>query len=247
MIATLPMYDRPETRAATDRFWDLIRTHVQGAPEHLSRDGFHWLSPDLLLSQTCSLPYRTGLQDHVSIIATPVHSIPCPAGFYFSNIVLRKDDDRTDLTAFAGARLAINSPLSQSGWAAIDGPARQAGIGFGEILETGSHQESARAVAEGRADICSIDAVTWKMIERWDPFARDLRVLCHTDPTPALPYITALETDPHPIQEALVHAVGALSAEDQETLCLIDVTHIPREHYTSMPIPPAPVTTLSPI
>ena len=114
MIATLPMYDRPETRAATDRFWDLIRTHVQGAPEHLSRDGFHWLSPDLLLSQTCSLPYRTGLQDHVSIIATPVHSIPCPAGFYFSNIVLRKDDDRTDLAAFATHSERCEVPLMPS-------------------------------------------------------------------------------------------------------------------------------------
>lgn len=247
MIATLPMYDRPETRAATDRFWDLIRAHLPGAPEHLSRDGFHWLNPDLLLSQTCSLPYRAGLQDHVSIIATPVHNIPCPAGYYFSNIVVRKDDDRADLKAFSGSRLAINGPLSQSGWAAIDGPAREAGIGFREIIETGSHQASARAVSEGRADICAIDAVTWTMIERWDPFAEGLRVLLRTNPTPALPYITALEMDPHPIQEALVQAVGALSAEDQEILCLIDVTHVPREHYSAMPIPPAPVTTLSPV
>ena len=65
MIATLPMYDRPETRAANDRFWDLIRSHLDEAPEELSRDDFHWLHPDLLLSQTCSLPYRTALQGRV--------------------------------------------------------------------------------------------------------------------------------------------------------------------------------------
>lgn len=247
MIATLPMYDRPETRAATDRFWDLIRAHLPDAPETLARDGFHWLDPDLLLSQTCSLPYRTGLQDHVAIIATPVHNIPCPAGYYFSNVIVRKEDRRTDLKEFSGNRLAINGPLSQSGWAAIDALASEAGVGFDAIIETGSHEESARAVAEDRADICAVDAVAWTMIDRWDPFARELRILCQTDPTPALPYITALGTDPHPIQEALVHAVGALSPGDQEMLCLIDVTHIPSEHYAAMSIPPAPVTTFSPV
>lgn len=243
MIVTLPMYDRPEAQDATDRFYGLIRDHLEGAPPHLSRDGFHWLDPGLLLSQTCSLPYRTGLQDHVTIIATPVHELPCPAGMYFSVVVVRADDERAEFKDYDGARLAVNSPVSQSGWAAIDTHAKESGINFATIHETGAHTESARAVAEGRADICAIDAVTWRMIERWDGFAKSLRLIANTAHTPALPYITAIGQDPRPLQEALVAAVDALSQDDKETLCLIDVTHIPADQYLAMPIPPAPKFT----
>ncbi|MEM9427116.1 MAG: PhnD/SsuA/transferrin family substrate-binding protein [Pseudomonadota bacterium] len=247
MIVTLPMYDRAETHAAHDRFWDLMRAHLPGAPEALTRDGLHWADPDLLLSQTCSLPYRTGLQDCVSIVATPVHDLACPAGYYFSVIVVRADDTRTALSDFAGARIAINSPLSQSGWAAIDALAQEAGITFDVATETGAHQASARAVAEGRADICALDAVSWTMIRRWDGFAEGLRVLTETPPTPALPYITAMGRDARPLQEALVTAVDALSPDDREALCLIDVTHISADRYAHMPIPPAPVLTPEPL
>ena len=247
MIATLPMYDRPETRGANDRFWALIRDNLPGAPEALSRDGLHWVDPDLLLSQTCSLPYRTGLQDCVSIVASPVHDLACPAGYFFSVIVVRADDARTGLGAFDGARLAINSQDSQSGWAAIDDLAQSAGLSFVSITETGAHEASARAVAEGRADICAIDAVSWSMMQRRDAFASDLRVLGETPPTPALPYITAMGRDARPVQEALVIAVDALTPEDQELLCLIDVTHISVEHYALMSIPPAPALTPEPL
>ncbi|MEO0916555.1 MAG: PhnD/SsuA/transferrin family substrate-binding protein [Pseudomonadota bacterium] len=240
MIATLPMYDRPETRDATDRLWASMRAELEDAPETLSRDGYHWTDADLLFSQTCSLPYRTGLQDEVTVVATPVHDLPCAAGHYFSVILVRDDDDRADLPEFRGARLAINSPVSQSGWAAIDALARASDVQFESIFETGSHQASASAVAEGRADICAVDAVSWTMMERWDPFARSLRVITESPPSLALPYITAIERDPRPIQEALLNAVHALSDEDRKTLCLIDVTYFPGHFYASLPIPPTP-------
>lgn len=243
MIATLPMYDRPEAAEAHDRFWALIRDHLPGAPEKLTRGAYHWVDPELLLSQTCSLPFRTGLQDDVTIVATPVHDLPCPAGMYYSVVIVRESDPRETLQSFSGGRLAINSPISQSGWAAIDAVARATGVSFGSVFETGSHAASARAVAEERADFCAIDAVTWTMIERWDAFAGDLRVLCETPPTPALPYVTAIERDPRPLQEALVAAVHALTPEDRKTLCLLDVTYIPPSHYVSLPIPPTPVLT----
>ncbi len=243
MIATLPMYDRPETRAAHDRFWDLIRLHLEEAPETLSRDDFHWLAPDLILSQTCSLPYRTALQGGVTIVATPVHDLPCPAGTYFSAVVVRKNEKRSDIRDFSGAPLAINSPVSQSGWAAIDALAEEAGFRFSTVFDSGSHRESARRVAMGDADICAIDAVSWEMIRKWDDAAEELKVLTTTPPTPSLPYITAMDEDPAPLQEALVSAVHQLSAEDQETLCLIDMTYVPADHYLSLPIPPAPMAS----
>lgn len=247
MIATLPMYDRPETRDAQDRFWDLIRRHLEEAPEALLRDDFHWLAPELVLSQTCSLPYRTALQNGVTIVATPVHDLPCPAGTYFSAVVVRKDEKRRELSDFKDAALAINSPVSQSGWAAIDTLAEEAGFRFSSVFESGSHQESARRVAAGDADICAIDAVSWEMIRKWDDAAEDLKVLTTSPPTPSLPYITAVERDPAPIQEALISAVHELSSEDQNTLCLIDMTYVPPDHYLALPIPPAPIAKPFPI
>ncbi|MEM6610623.1 MAG: PhnD/SsuA/transferrin family substrate-binding protein, partial [Pseudomonadota bacterium] len=186
MIVTLPMYDRPEAQAANDRFYDLIRSFLPDAPETLSRDGYHWLNPDLLLSQTCSLPYRTALQDHVTLVATPVHDLACPAGMYYSVILVRKNDTRGQLAEFKNARLAVNSAVSQSGWAAIDDMAGADGFAFTNIVETGAHAKSALAVADGTCDICAVDAVTWQMIERWDAFAADLKVLATTAHTPAL-------------------------------------------------------------
>ncbi|MEM7720290.1 MAG: PhnD/SsuA/transferrin family substrate-binding protein [Pseudomonadota bacterium] len=247
MIATLPMYDRPETREATDRLWAGIRAELPDAPEVLTRDAYHWTDAELVLSQTCSLPYRTGLQDEVAVVATPVHNLPCAAGHYFSVILVRADDGREALPAFAGARLAINSPVSQSGWAAIDAMAQSARVRFGVVFETGSHDASAVAVAEGRADICAVDAVTWTMIERWDPVAASLRVLAESPPSLALPYITAIERDPRPIQEALLNAVHNLSADDQETLCLVDITYFPGHFYAALPIPPTPTLLPEPV
>ncbi len=101
MIASLPMYDRPSTRAANDRLWqgirDRLRVAGQPAPEALTRSGSpwdHWQHPELILSQTCGLPYRAQLVGQVTLIASPVHDLDCPPGHYFSVIVARADDPR---------------------------------------------------------------------------------------------------------------------------------------------------------
>lgn len=240
MIATLPMYDRPETRAANDRFYTLFRRRFPQAPEHLNRDAPHWLAPDLVLSQTCSLPYRAVLHADVNLVAAPIHRISCPTGYYFSVIIVRQDDPRKAIDEFATGKLVINSRQSQSGWAAIDQLARTLGFRFENITETGSHQASAQAISDGRADIAAIDAVSWQMIQRWDSFASNLRVLGETPPTPALPYITSIFNDIKAIQYALAEAVDTLAEEDKDTLCLDGIADIPAIHYLSLPITPAP-------
>ncbi len=247
MITTLPMYDRPETRAANDRFYSLFRRHFSNAPENLNRDNPHWLAPNLLLSQTCSLPYRAALHTDVNLVATPVHAIDCPAGLYFSAVVVRKDDPRLDFLAFANSDLAINSRLSQSGWAAIDQLARDTKITFKTITETGSHQASAQAVADGHCDIAAIDVVTWTMMKRWDGFTQNLRVLTETQPTPALPYITSIPNDIKLLQLALMDAIDALSPDDKDVLCLEGIVEVSALHYLSQPIPPAPACLSSEI
>ncbi|NNK78215.1 MAG: PhnD/SsuA/transferrin family substrate-binding protein, partial [Litoreibacter sp.] len=195
MIASLPMYDRPETRASNDRFWQLIRNQLEpglASPEELSRTADHWQdweNPELLLSQTCGYPYRTRLHGKTRLVATPVYDLPdCPPGHYYSVLIARKSDPRGGFEDFARARLAYNDALSQSGWAAPQSHAEDTGFRFTDVTQTGAHRTSAQAVASGIADIAAIDAVSWAMIRRWDSFAADLREIGVTAPTPALPY-----------------------------------------------------------
>ncbi|MEM8631420.1 MAG: PhnD/SsuA/transferrin family substrate-binding protein [Pseudomonadota bacterium] len=243
MIASLPMYDRPETRAAHDRFWHLIRSHLPSdieAPERLQRGSDPWTDwrhPDLFLSQTCGLPFRAELHKDLALVATPVHDLPgCPAGYYRSVLVARRTDTREDLHAFRGARLALNDPLSQSGWAAVE----SAGVGFGSGRLTGSHSLSARAVAEGLADIAAIDAVSWAGISRWDVWASDLRIIAETEPTPALPYVTAHPDLVENLSAALAAAADQLSSQERVLLGTSAVIQLTVDRYTEIPLPTVP-------
>lgn len=244
MIAWLGMYDLPALRPMTDRFWAAIRARLPEAPEQLLRvtDPWTlWQSPDLLLAQTCGMPFRTALHEHVQLIGTPDHRLEgCPAGHYRSVLVVRADDTRQTSADFDGARFAYNEPLSQSGWAGPMTHLGRLGIGFGAVLRTGAHLASARAVADKTADMAGIDAVTWALIRAHDPVAGDLRVIDRTDPTPALPYITAAGRDPAPIRAALAQAIDDLAPEDRAALHLHGLVQVPPQAYLAVPTPPGP-------
>ena len=125
MIASLPMYDRPETAAANDRLWTLIREAFGDGPAQLSRgvEGLaHWRDPALLFSQTCGMPYRLHLHGSVSLFGTPVTTLDDPPGHYHSVLIARADDNRRGLRDFQHATLAANMDISQSGWAAPQHP-----------------------------------------------------------------------------------------------------------------------------
>ena len=243
------MYDRPETAAAYDTLWAGVRDHLRrgaiSAPDQLTRGDLAlmagWVSPDLLISQTCSLPYRAKLADRVQIIATPDYALPnCPAGHYNSVYVARRCDGFRDLAAVAGQDFAYNEALSHSGWAAPWADHQARGLNLRPRLRTGSHHASALAVAQGRADYAAIDALTWDMITEYDDFAADLCVIDHTPTSPALPYVTALHRPLAPIYEALLQAITALDATTRKTLRLRGLIQISKTAYLDQPIPPLP-------
>ncbi|WP_371226674.1 phosphate/phosphite/phosphonate ABC transporter substrate-binding protein [Roseovarius sp. 2305UL8-3] len=244
MIASLPMYDLPPSQGANDRFWQAIRQHLGQGPDRLTRDGDlwdHWLADDLILSQTCGYPFRAHLHDKVTLVGTPDYALPgCPPGHYNSVFVARRKDARDSLQEFAGERFAYNEALSQSGWAAPMVHLRALGVGFDDLVQTGGHRASARAVAEGRADIAALDALTWKMICRDDGFTAGLKELGRTTPTPVLPYITSKQNDPAPIYAAIEAVIEDMDEADREMLSLRGIVAIPAETYLAVPTPPAP-------
>lgn len=244
MHASLPMYDFGAVRGATDRFWQAIRTALGQGPKDLIR-GMNvweaWARPDLLLSQTCGLPYRSCLHGTVTLVGTPDYGLPgCAPGEYYSVFLTRADDPRSTLSEFEGARYAVNSATSQSGWAGPILYARDQGVRFGENLRSRAHMASAQAVADGVADIAGIDAVSWHFIQAEQGFDGALKVIDQTPPTPGLPYITALDRDPAPIHTAIAEAITALSDDDRTELCLKGLAQIPAEAYLAVPAPAPP-------
>lgn len=247
MIASLAMYARPELADAHDRYWALIRARLAAAgipaPARLSQSADEWAvwrHPDLVLSQTCGVPYRTRLHDRVTLIGTPDYAVDgCPAGFYRSVFVVRATDPRNRIEDFEDAVFAYNHTDSQSGFAAAYSHVRQMGFWFSKRVRTGAHLRSAGAVAAGTADIASLDAVSWRLTERYETWARSLRVLAWTAPTPGLPLIAGPQADAPVVFAAVRAAIDQLQPDDRSRLGLESLEAIPAAAYMAVETPPA--------
>ncbi|MFC3087781.1 phosphate/phosphite/phosphonate ABC transporter substrate-binding protein [Tabrizicola soli] len=253
MIASLGMYDFGPAMAANDRLWagirDGLRARGLAAPEELTRGEAAywpaWQSPELVLSQTCGYPFRARLQDRVAYVGTPDYGIEgCAPGHYRSVLVARADDRRDRVEEFDGARLAFNEDLSQSGWAAPQNHAAKLGLRLVPVLRSGGHRLSAQAVAEGRAEIAALDAVTWRLLQAVETAVTRLKVVGMTDPTPGLPLIAARGADVAAGFAAVTEAIAALSPEDRQCLGLRGLVRIPLADYLAVPNPPAPPAVL---
>lgn len=249
MIASLPMYDMPDCRAANDRYWVLVRDELRargiGAPDALTRGMpdfmAHWQRADLVLSQTCGFPFRAVLQGKVTLIGTPDFSLDgCPPGYYHSVFVVRADDARGDVLAFRDAAFAYNDATSQSGWAAPQTHAAGLGFKFTPAVKTGGHAVSAQAVLEGQADIAAIDAMTWALLQRNDAGLAGLRVVGRTEPTPCLPYVAALGVNHRAAFDAVSGAIAALDQGDRDLLGIKRLLFIPAPAYLAVPTPAPP-------
>ena len=232
------MYDVPRNYQAHNRLWQAFCDLMPSAPaltRHNNNLLSDWLSPELFLSQTCSLPFRAKLHGHVNLIATPDNKIEnCPRGFYNSAILARKGS-ALDLTKNDFV-FAYNEPLSQSGWAAP----QSIGISGKSQICTGGHAASALALVKGTADITAIDALTWRFLCRdWDK-ASQLEIVTTTPPTPSLPYITALRNDAKKIYRNLKRAILEIDEKDRETLQIFGLVNIADQDYMKYSLPIAP-------
>lgn len=218
-IAALQMYDWPEVRADTDAAWasmrERLRTAGIDAPDALTRDiDMHdvWLRPSLLIAQTCWGPMELGLQEKVQLVGQPSYDgIEGGEGpLYSSAVVMRLSASAPEMRAktahgvegsfslpinqFRGQRFAFNSKDSMSGMLAITRDLAAMGESlaiFSERVETGAHRASIAAVAEGKADVCTIDCRSWALAKRFEPAARDVKVVGWTALRKGLPFITA--------------------------------------------------------
>lgn len=243
MFASLPMYDRPENAPAHDALWAGVRTRLGYGPETLDRGAYYedgWARHDLMFGHICNLPYRALFRDRVTPIGCSDYGLPdTPAGYYHSLFVVRAEDASRGLAPATLGRFAYNDALSQSGWGAPLAHITAMGLRFHTTLCTGAHVHSMTAVADGRADLACIDAVTWRMLERWEPCARNLTVIGRTRASPGQMFVTGKSFDPAPIRAALKDSIADLSAEHAATLGLRGIITLPASAF-DMPLPAAP-------
>lgn len=245
MIASLPMYQLPQLADAHNLLWRFIRERLAAvgidSPVALSLNKDElttWTDPKLVLSQTCGMPYRTLLHDRVRLVGTPDFAVEgCAPGYYRSAIVVRANDQRQHLHEYASSIFAYNDTMSQSGFAAPYWHCRKYDFWFQKFFQSHRHVDSARAVATGDADIASLDAVTWRLAERYEGFCGQLRVLDWTKPTPGLPYICSPAYRGAVMFEAVRDAIAALPQEDKERLGLRDLISIPSDAYMALSNP----------
>ncbi len=243
------MYDWPEVQWANDAIWAAIaeRLRAQGvsASEALDRERDReavWTDPGLVLSQTCAWPYVTRLIDKVRLVGTPEYDADgCADGFYSSFLVTRTAEAGDSLAAFRGRRFALNGRDSLSGFVALRSAMQAEGLGEGDVtwVETGSHRESIRAVAGGRADLAAIDSVCWALAGYHEAeAAARLRIVNRTPLRPGLPLITAGRADDATVDAIRAAVSDALAAdatlEARRALFLAGIDVIEPSEYTAL-------------
>jgi len=200
----LLMYTAPEPIRLANERW------ISRILEHLGRSRLDaaslslpelWLSPDLLLTQTCGYPLMTLLRDQVRIVGRPRYELPdASAGNHCSLILSRADDTRKTLADFRGSRGVINSEDSNSGMNLLRqrlAPLHRDGQYFATVGISGAHRESLRWLREERADLAAIDSVTYAYLAQHAPQeVSGLRAVARSAFSPTLPFITvATATD----------------------------------------------------
>jgi ABC-type phosphate/phosphonate transport system substrate-binding protein len=207
LVASLGMYDHPRQRAANDAIWSHLSRSLRragiDAPDHLDRSRMVediWRDPSLLLAQACGYPLVSQADLAVRVIAIPEYDVPeCAPGQHVSHIVVRADDARNDPAAYRGHRAAVNSSASNTGYNLFRhfiAPHARSGEFFSDVIVTGAHRASVRAVADGKADMAAIDAVSFAALARFEAdLAARVRIIATTAPSPTLPFVTARSTD----------------------------------------------------
>lgn len=203
LSASFPMYDFEEVRSAHDVLWRSVarrleRAGVEGVPAALSRGrGVHelWTDPALLLSQCCGADLMGRYAGELTLLATPRYSAPgCEGGLYSSLIIVSAESRATGIADLRAAVCAINGYESHSGvnaLRALVSPLNRGGRFFSRIVVTGSHPASVAAVAGGKAEVASIDCVTYALLERYRPAALEgTRRLCRSERAPGIPFVT---------------------------------------------------------
>jgi ABC-type phosphate/phosphonate transport system substrate-binding protein len=154
-------------------------------------------------------------------------------------VIVRSDDPVERFADLRGRRPAFNGRDSQSGYnvlRSLAAPLATDGRFFGPGIESGAHRKSMALVQVAKADVATIDCVSFALIARVAPKeVAGLRALCASAAAPALPYVTSASTDEKTVQRLQAGILAACAdpelAAVREVLMIEGCEILPRSCY----------------
>jgi ABC-type phosphate/phosphonate transport system substrate-binding protein len=242
------MYNLPEMRSANALFWDalhglLAESGLRDLPETLAFERppvSDRIGPEVLFSQTCGYPLETIFSGQVIRLGTPSYDVPgCDGPTHCGLFVVPAGSSAEKLSDLAGGVFLLNSRHSNSG---MNLPRRalaeiaQGRPYFSRVIETRSQPGNLDRISRGEGNVTSVDCVTYAFWRQCRPQAAELvRVLARTPPSPAIPFVTSVET-PAATVALLREALRRVAREPHYTevragLALSDIVDVPDAAY----------------
>ena len=163
----------------------------------------------------CGLPYVL-LHDRPEpaalLLAAPVMKAPRYKGQpkYYSDLIVQKDSPYKTLQDLKGRTYVYNEELSNSGYNMPRYRLVQLGLTkgfFGKVLRSGSHEESIRMVASGKADASFVDSLVIDYDrDKHLGHAHEVRVLESVGPAGICPLVMSPKLAA-PVRDKLQHAI----------------------------------------
>lgn len=175
-----------------------------------------WQDDSLLLSQVDAHALTNSLREKVVPILTPHFTVPgCDGGMCGRQILVSKSGSIRTIEDLLGRGLALSRrdramahhalkkvlPMPPHGEAA-----------FSSLVQTDGHVAAMRAVTEGQADFCCVDAVAWAMAKAYrSDVADQLLALATTPKLPAASWVTSASRSAAEIECIRDAAISVLS------------------------------------
>lgn len=190
---------------------------------------------DIDVGWICGLPYALEAdkaQPAIKLLAAAVMADPRYADqpAYFSDVVVRADEDIQAFQQLRGKRWAYNEPHSHSGYNLTRFMLAQKelnGSFFGSVVQAGSHERALGLLLQGRIDASSLDSTVLETELRRDPGLKaKLRVIETWGPSPIPPWVVRRDLTQE-IGAGLQHEITHMH-ENQEGKAILSAGGIAR-------------------
>lgn len=170
----------------------------------------------------CGAPYVDKIARGVplKILAAPVMQHPRyrNRAIYFSDVVVRADSTFQTFEDLRGARWAYNEKNSHSGYHVVRyflATHNLDGNFFGQVVESGSHQNSIEMILRNDADASAIDSTVLEMmLARDSSLAQRIRIIENIGPSPMPPFVIGAHV-PNEIRARIQSALIEMHASEQ--------------------------------
>jgi len=151
----------------------------------------------------CGLPYvmkKDKPEPTINLLLAPVmkNQKYKDRPIYYSYVIVHKDSKFNQFSDLKGSRFVFNDEISNSGYnmprAHLIDIGETSGF-FGTVVRAGSHEESIRMVALGKADVSAVDSLVYDYDEIKNPeFVRQTKVIKILGPAGIPPVVVSSKT-----------------------------------------------------